>query len=63
MALPQKDKSAGEVFVRELRCTVCASLFVPSASTRNELCRACHLQLAFNERYAQMDRKFSRAPR
>jgi len=57
------DKSAGEVIIGGLRCTVCACLFRPSASTRNELCRACHLQLAFNERYAASDRRFSRAPR
>jgi len=59
----QKEQERDEVIIGGLRCQVCHCLFRPDATTRNELCRACHWQLAFRERYAQTDKRFNRAPR
>jgi DNA-directed RNA polymerase subunit RPC12/RpoP len=53
--LQEQAKGAGEVIIGGLRCSMCASLFRPDETTRNELCRACHYLLLIKERWPTVD--------
>lgn len=58
-----QSKAAGDDLIGGLRCSVCGCAFIPSETTRNELCRACHYQIAFRERFSRTDTRFNRTPR
>lgn len=53
-------KRSDEVIIGGLRCLVCGTLFRPGKTTAQELCRACHYQAAFRERFQRKDPRFLR---